>query len=394
MNHCEINKNLKLMKWIAVASNAFFVIPVLALYYAQYKGVDMQGLFIIEAVFAISLVLMEVPSGWLSDVWHRTHTLSLGLFCYALGGFLIWLGEGFTDMILSQIIMGTGASLVSGTDTSIVYDSLLDGKREKEFRKYEGVRQSWGLYFMGLCALAAGWLYGINPNLPAMITAFFLLGAAIISLFVVEPTRVKETVHKNPFVDMVQTLKYTFRGHAEVACIIVFGAVLLSVTLSTRWSEQGYLMELGVNPAWFGVIGCIALVSAATAGRYAHAIEDWLGAGKSVYLVFGITFLCLAGAAVELSYIGVICTIVVAAIFGYASPIIKDGVNRRVNSGRRATVISGMGLANRLIFVWLGPLTGYIIDTAGVQMALMVLAIFLLFGGTFVVHLLRRQKLI
>jgi len=153
-------------------------------------------------------------------------------------------------------------------------------------------------------------------------------------------------------------------------------------------------MALNIEPIWFGIVGGTALVTAATAGKYAHKIEEFVGVEISVYLMFGITVTVLLVAGAQLSYVGIIMTMIISAIFGYATPIINDAVNRRVGSGRRATVLSGMGLARRLIFVWLGPLTGHIIDTQGVQMALIVLAIFLIMGGSFAIRCLIRNKII
>lgn len=394
MNKNAVNKNLLLMKWIDATGDAFFVIPVLALYYIGHKNMTMQEFFITEAVMAVSLVIMEIPSGWLSDVWKRKSILVVGSIIYTIGAFVIWLAQDFLGIAISQALMGIGASLISGTDSAIVYESLLANGRENEYRKYEGERQAWRLYAVSGCAVIGGWLYTINPQLPVIITAIVISVSAILAMFIVEPPRVKEVGHKNPFVDMAKTLKYAFHGHKEVACIILFSAVLLSVTLSSRFAEQAYLIALDIQPIWFGIVTGIALLTAAISGKYAHQIEEFVGVSKSVYLMFGITVIALIVAAIQLSYLGIFMTILISGVFGYATPIINDAVNRRVGSGRRATILSSMGLSRRLVFVWLGPLTGYLIDTKGVQVALMVLAIFIAVGGLLAIRCLVKNKVI
>jgi MFS family permease len=53
------------------------MMPVITIFYKEH-GLSMQEIFIIQSVFAIGVVLFEVPTGYFSDVVGRKKTLLLG----------------------------------------------------------------------------------------------------------------------------------------------------------------------------------------------------------------------------------------------------------------------------------------------------------------------------
>ncbi len=64
------------------------------------------------------------------------------------------------------------------------------------------------------------------------------------------------------------------------------------------------------------------------------------------------------------------------------SPVLKDYVNRIINSEIRATILSIKGLTSRLLFVIIGPFAGWLSDFYGLQTAFLILGgIFFLLGS-------------
>ena len=118
-------QNIIITNALSFLNNAMFVVPIIVVYYAAQKSVGLTGFLVSEAAFALAMVLMEVPSGYLSDHWKRKYTLALGFVIQTIGFVIMYVGEGFLLMVLAQAICGLGMSFVSGTGSALIYDSLL-----------------------------------------------------------------------------------------------------------------------------------------------------------------------------------------------------------------------------------------------------------------------------
>jgi MFS family permease len=61
-------------------------------------------------IFA-GIVALEIPSGWMADVWGRRKTLILGTILGSAGFMMYSFSYGFWAFILAEIILGAGHSL-------------------------------------------------------------------------------------------------------------------------------------------------------------------------------------------------------------------------------------------------------------------------------------------
>ncbi len=111
--------------------------PIVFLFYREH-GLSTQDLFILKAVYSTSIVFMEVPSGYLGDIWGRKATLILGSILGFIGFALYCISTGFWAFLACEIILGLGQSFISGSDSALLYDTLQAAKQEKDYLKIEG----------------------------------------------------------------------------------------------------------------------------------------------------------------------------------------------------------------------------------------------------------------
>ena len=120
----RLDRNLPLLNYYSMLRGCLFILPVLAPFVHDRLRLDFFHLMLSEAIFAASVVICEVPSGWLADVWRRVDVLRLSA-CLSLGAVsLIWVADGFWVFALGQVVMGISISLQSGADSALLYDSL------------------------------------------------------------------------------------------------------------------------------------------------------------------------------------------------------------------------------------------------------------------------------
>lgn len=134
------NRNVTLLLLHTVCVNMIFILPVLVPYYRDVIGIGFREFMIGEAAFSAVMILMEVPTGWLSDVWGRKKTMVVSTVTGLAGWGLLWHADSFAEAVIAQASLGVAVSLLLGTNSALLYDSLLGAGREGEYRALEGRR--------------------------------------------------------------------------------------------------------------------------------------------------------------------------------------------------------------------------------------------------------------
>jgi len=103
--------------------------PIIVLFY-QENGLSMQNVLTLKAFYSVAVVIMEIPSGYFADIWGRKKTLILGSVLGCLGFVVYGFSSDFYGFLLAELILGVGSSFISGADSALLYDSLLQDKKE------------------------------------------------------------------------------------------------------------------------------------------------------------------------------------------------------------------------------------------------------------------------
>lgn len=392
-----VNRNINLLLTHNGLQNMLFCMPVLVLYYRDVIGLSFGQFLIGEVVFATAIVLMEVPSGWLSDVWRRKYVLMLGSLCELFGFVLLLMADNFTQAVIAQGAIGIGVSLVSGTNTAILYDTLLQYRKQAHYRRLEGQRHGMGLYIVAGAALAGALLYTVDPKLPLILTALFYAFAALSAIAIIEPVRETKTVLHNPLRDIVQTIHFTVRGHPEIGALMLFTGVLFGTTQAGFWIQQPYWMAQNVPEAWFGVLAAVGFFMAGFAGHHGHKMDKIMPKNMAFpVLLFGVALSYVVSGLFGLGHVGwagILFLYTSSLAFGFGMPLVQDVINQRVGSARRATIASTANLVGRLFFIPVGWSAGMAVDHYAVEQVLIVMGVGLVFAGGIALWVMARHGL-
>lgn len=363
------------MNGLSFFRNFLFIIAVI-MPYVHYKAQITPGqLLAAEAIFAISLVLFEVPSGWLADVWTRKSSLIVGILLELLGFVLMGVMNSYAVLVLSQIVIAAGLSLISGTISAMLYDTLLEIRMTRHYRRLEGLRHGLGLYAVGISGLMSGFLYAIHPELVmalSILTVFISLG---FTFFLVEPKRVKEVAHANPFKDIWIAISYAVRRDPYIGRIMLFIAFTYGVTNAAFWTQQPYYMALEISIIWFGIFGAGGHILGGVFAHLSHKIGHRLSFHHTMIWVLLWLIFVYVVSAIYPSFLGICLLMTSAALYGFTFPIVQDEINQRVGSARRATLLSCVSLLARLVFsITALSVSGLLDDPSGVFDVLWILA--------------------
>lgn len=391
----RLQRNLRLIDAYTIGMNMMFVLPVIMPYYRDQIGIGFREFLIGEAAFAATVVLLDVPSGWISDMWQRKHVQALGALFAMVGYTCLLIAGSFSMTVLAQMLIGVGVSLCSGTNTAILYDSLLSDGREKEYRKREGRRVAFGFYTAAISGIIGGLAYPLHHQLPLILMLMTMLASLVATCMLDEPARHKRTPDRHPVMDIIATVRYALHGHAEVAFIILFSAALFCSTKLIMWSQQPYYMALKVPEAWYGVLMAVGFMLGGMSSHLGHLLDGRIGPYRALALFWALAFgVCLA-AGFHLGWHGIALLMVAGTcIYGAASPRVNEIINRHVDSSRRATILSTQNLMVSLLFIPVSAVIGHISKKWGIQASLLGIAAWLSFAGLCLgmLALYRRRK--
>jgi MFS family permease len=357
--------------------NSFMVINPVFVPLLQGHGLSMGQVMQTQALFALTIALFEVPSGYIADIWGRRRAMVLGAALFAIGFlYLLW-AASFVDFLVYEVVLGAGFSLMSGADLALLYDTEVY-LQERSLAGGAGAGKS--LSRLIAVEAAASGIAGIVASvlllwsLGAVLVAQALIGLLplLLAFALVEvPRPTLEISHQGNARTIVDLLLF---GKPVVLwtafAITAFGLLAVYVF----WIYQKYWEVQGISIDYYGYIWAALALTVAISARYTSALEQRLGTRGVLCLIGVLPLLGLLGMALGSGWIGVMFGFALQLSRGLSMSLFYEALNRRVPGSFRATVNSLVSLAVRAIFIGTGPLLGYALDSLGVNATLLWLA--------------------
>lgn len=371
--------NVRLFIIFRVFFNARFYYPVFTILYLDY-GLTLEQFSILNIVWALTIVLAEVPSGALADiVGRRNLVVFAGILMVVEMSLLAFVPIGpslllFSVFLVNRIFSGLAEAAASGADEALAYDSLKKLGREKEWPHVleKTVRFMSVGFFIAMItgALAydhqllnrglhwAGFEFTLVRETTIRFPVYLTLFTSCIVLFTTLLMREPELAGDQPaaspsnrirqsFIQILGAAKWTL-NHRFVLFVIIAGLILDSVARQLIILASEYYRTIDIPTAFFGFIGAfMALMGVvyARAGRYlvTHHTPFFI-----FCLLSAICFTGLVGVSFTIPWIGVIFALMVFSMMSFVTFTQSHYINLHVESKIRATVLSFRGLAVNL----------------------------------------------
>lgn len=386
----KIKSNIWKLHLNTFLKDVLFFIPVLVPLLNQL-GFDMQQILLGEAAYALALVILEVPSGYFADRFGRKTSIIIGSVFNVIGFTLYAAFQNFEQYVLANIIIGIGYAFISGADTALLYESLEQTNQLDKYKKVQGTNFAWGRVSSVISTIIGGFLITMGPRLPLYLTIIPFILILFVSLTLRE-TRVHHEIqeHWTHFKEIVKdSLFFNKKLRNFLLFTSVSGFFVLGIFLG-----QEYMEFIGLPLAFFGLIMALMNVFSGLASRYAEQIEKYLGSTLSLAVIaFASAFAWLAMGFLQTLW-AIPLLIISSIIWGYSTPIFAEFIQKIAQPDRRATVMSIMGLLNRLVYCLFAPIIGYINDIFTIQQALQLGSVIMLAIGTVTLWSLKKVRVI
>lgn len=378
---------IKASKWMML------FMPTIVLFF-QENGLALFDIMLLQAIYSVTIALLEIPSGYAADVLGRKNAMIIGTFLGLVGIVIYAFNYGFWGFLPAAIFMGIGQSFVSGSDTALMYDSLVEMNRKSDFIKFEGRTISMGNFAEAIAFVIGGVLAETTLRTPF----YYQIGIAtvgfITALLLVEPNANRlENGKTKPWKNIKNIIRFALKENKTLRYFILYSAIIGATTLTMAWFVQPYYKILNIDIIYFGIIGAILNIAVAIPSFYAHLIEEKI---KTKYLLIFILF-SLCACYLLVSHFVALWSLVFLLIFyiirGVATPVLRDYMNRHTPSNMRATVMSIRSFIIRLVFASISPFLGYIADVYTLPQALLFSSVlFFILGGITLLFLLKNSR--
>ena len=378
--HDIAEQNIKAFLWFRVLFNSRFYYPIFTILFLDF-GLSIEDFALLNALWAASIVVFEVPSGALADKLGRRRlvvfaswlmVVEMALLCFMpIGGALVW-----PLMALNRIISGLAEACCSGADEALVYDALPPDGRDAAWTRVLARLMRWQSLTFMLVALtgaatysqdfmngAARWLhldFTFSKEVCMRIPLFLNLGMAFATVWSAllmtdthqhaPDTSGLKVLIKDSFGQMLQAARHILRSPAAIV-IILTGLLYDSFMRLFYTVGSNYYRLLGIDEAWNGLI--LAASSLLGIGT-ALVVEKLVGnasPSRNMGMVAILILIGLSGIALMIpGWVGVL--FVVPFWLGMRSLhyFISQYLNRVSEPSTRATVLSFKGLTMNLAY--------------------------------------------
>jgi DHA3 family tetracycline resistance protein-like MFS transporter len=367
------------------------IVTVNLVYHVTVVGLNPLQLILVGTVLEASVLLLEIPTGVVADVYSRRLSIILGFLLMGAGFFLEGASPLFATVLLAQVIWGVGATFLSGATEAWIADELSQNGAEGElvlgraFLRGAQFNQAGALLGIGLSVALAS-IYVTAPIITGGV--LFIALALFLIRFMPEdgfsPTPRQEGTSWHA---MGQTLQ----SGLQLVRVRPILPAILGITLILGLASEGFdrlwtahILENFTLPAlgglapivWFGLIDAVAMVLSMGAAELARRTIDTTRQQTVVLVLIGLNAAIMIGIisfALTMHFsLALLAYWLSQALRTTRHPLYMAWINRQLESRVRATVLSLNGQADALGQIAGGPPVGIIGTIYSLRAALVV----------------------
>lgn len=367
----DIQHNIRKIYVIGAANQALFFAAVLVPLFIE-AGLSVGQTFILESIFALTLMITEIPSGYLSDRWGRRNTLSVGGIFGLLGLMVFAFAQNLLSFAMAEVLLALGVSFFSGTTEAILYETLSEMHATDKYSQIFGRQQFIGFITAAAAALLGGVMGAISLRGTLWLTMIPYLLALVAVLLLQEPKRHKleGTQHLK---SMVKILKGAFAHDIRLRSAVLVFSSLSVMFLILAWFAQPYQIKAGLPITLFGFAYAFMMMGSGLGAKWSYFLQRKFS-DRSLLLFSATTIvvsLVSLGNAAALWGIGLFIIARVAS--GLIRPVMSNTINSMTDSDVRATILSAQSFVTSLGFVVVSAVVGYVTDRIGFSQTMVFL---------------------
>jgi MFS family permease len=378
-NIVALERNIGLIPVHQGLAGAYVWIPVFVFF--TRSRFDLDGALLLASLYYLFVVVLEVPSGWMSDRLGRVLTLRVAAVMWVGAQTCFVLGDDrFVVIMAGQFLLAAGFASLSGTDVTFHYDTLEALGRADTFAQRQARVVSIGYVVSAMSAVTGGLLGLVDVRWAFLLSGVLAMAQLAVTMRLFEPPA---TSHAEPLLRQLRTC-IGYLGDRYLGWIFFYGIVMVTLEHVAFTIMQPWLTEvldrtaddLGSTPVLAGVLYATTALVGALAARFSATVAERVGVVVTLVGLGALSAVIVTGMALW-AHFGLLALVALRSVQGAAAPVlISAAVAPRTARQHRATLLSMNSLAGRLGYglVLLFVAGGASDDVRGVLRTLSVIA--------------------
>lgn len=354
-----------------------------SIYQVSVAGLSPLQLVLVGTVLELSILLFEVPTGIVADMYSRRLSIIIGYVLIGVGFLLEGSLPFFLPIILGQILWGIGYTFTSGATQAWISDEIGEVRANRAFLRANQLGQATALLGLGAGALIGS----LRVSLPIQVGGGLILALAVVLAFLMpengfQPAPRKERhtwqVFRATFTDGIAAI----RRRPALLDILLIGLFfgLYSEGFDRLWTKlilDNFTFPALFQPVvWLSGLRAAGMMVSIAATEVASRRTDTTNHIRIARALMGITIVLIAGLigfAQARWLIGLVAAYwIIYVSRNLINPLYTAWVNQKLDSTVRATVLSMSSLVDAIGQVAGGPLIGLIGNLSGVRIAISI----------------------
>ena len=373
--------NARLFVWFRLLFNCRFYYPVYTVLFLDF-GLNLEQFALLNVVWAVTIVLLEVPSGALADVLGRRNLVVLAavlmvveMIVFALlpvgGPWVFWV------FIANRVISGAAEAMASGADEALAYDSIPEEEQTVVWPRVMARLSRWMALGFIVSSLIGAFVYDASsvnrvlsfvgwehaalakettlkfPIYLCVLTALLCLG---VTLAMREPQGrgVRHPSFRENVRASVQGIReaglWIWRTPVPLL-LMTLGFLLDSIVRLFYTVASNFYRLIGLPEASYGVIS----VASSLAAFFTTHWMEWLVRNRSSKFNFALVIAMVSWGLIVVAHPlpgwwGILAIAPLLLSMRFFQFFLSHYLNEATSSERRATVLSFRGMSMNLAY--------------------------------------------
>jgi MFS family permease len=355
------HSNIRLFYLLTITTNAFFIVGNWIFFWTRFMTYGQLG-FVDASCFAFGM-LMEIPTGAVSDLIGKKKTLLAALFLSSLGVFVITPASNIVQIVIGFLIAQIGWALYSGAAEAFAYDTLKDEGLEAEFDEVISASSMVSIVTVLIATLVGIWLYQIDFRLTHFAWGMSYLVGFFLCFFLKEPRTDSVTFSFAQYFNQLsqgahQLLQPTLRKFI----ILIFALLGVHYLFSYGFVKPAMAEGFGWYAKEQGIVSAGLSLFAAILSRLIPWMRKKLSDMQGLVLLTGILGLGFVIASFSSGWFGVVPFILIVGAGSLSSPWVSVVINREIPSQYRATTLSTVAMMTKIPYILTAVIAGGMIQ--------------------------------
>ena len=213
------------------------------------------------AVWSLTIVILEVPSGALADFWNKKHVALIGQISKVVTCLIWFLFHSYPAFLIGFIFWGIQESFCSGSVDALLYEETTRHGGEAVFERY----YSWCYRFTTIAVTVAifsgAYLYRVQPVLVFAISIITSIVGLVFAFYFPVTVIPPEERRKQGYFGIIRDALRQARGNPVILRLFIYSIGYITVIGVIEEYIPVYLQGLGQSALLFGL--SLTLITAA-----------------------------------------------------------------------------------------------------------------------------------